>query len=572
MRRAHFLSLSILSFCLLPLALSPAAQSPASGSIAGSIVADDASRQPIVRATVTLAGSALERNVVAITDAAGRFAFADLPPGQFTLTASKPGFLTMAYGQTAAGRGSGAPISLRSGERIDRLVWALPPGGVLIGRVLNERGQPVADVPITAMQYRGAGDERRLVTAACCSRTDAQGGYRLYGLAPGEYLVAALPVDPAAYIYLPEPWTTNSPAVRNVTPAELDWAEKQLSAPTAATEPPSGRAFAHTRRFYPGTPDPTAATPVTIARGEERRGIDFSMTPLPVARFEGHAVGPDGQRLKNTRVSTGGATWTAAEGTFDQRNLVPGRYSLTIRNAGATLWGKLDVDLNGEDRLGLVVRLEPAAAISGRIVFESVSGPAPADFTNVRLPLRPLSTTLDGTRIAPDGTFTIAGIDPGRYRLTPTFAAGRGTPAAPWVLKSVMLNGRDVADMPFEIAVGEQVSGAVVTFTDRATELSGMLLDASGQPAPGFYVAVFSTDPAHWLSGARRAPAPIRAATDGRYRFAGLPPGQYYLAALTSVDQIDLADAALLKQLAASAITIALAEGEKKVQDLKFRR
>ena len=103
-----------------------------------------------------------------------------------------------------------------------------------------------------------------------------------------------------------------------------------------------------------------------------------------------------------------------------------------------------------------------------------------------------------------------------------------------------MLDGRDLADVPIEIAAGQQVAGVVLTFTDRATELSGTLLDANGQAAPGYYVVVFSTDAAFWSPGSRRTPAPFRAATDGRYRFSGLPPGSYHVAAITSVDQIDL--------------------------------
>ena len=39
---------------------------------------------------------------------------------------------------------------------------------------------------------------------------------------------------------------------------------------------------------------------------------------------------------------------------------------------------------------------------------------------------------------------------------------------------------------------------------------------------------------------------------------------------MTNIDAADLADATLLKQLAAAATTVTLADGEKKTQDLKF--
>ena len=62
------------------------------------------------------------------------------------------------------------------------------------------------------------------------------------------------------------------------------------------------------------------------------------------------------------------------------------------------------------------------------------------------------------------------------------------------MLKSIAINGRDLADVPIDLKPGERVTDVVVTFTDRVTEISGTLLDAAGRPAPGYYVVLFSTD------------------------------------------------------------------------------
>jgi hypothetical protein len=134
-----------------------------------------------------------------------------------------------------------------------------------------------------------------------------------------------------------------------------------------------------------------------------------------------------------------------------------------------------------------------------------------------------------------------------------------------------MVGGRDVADTGFDIGAGG-VSDLVFTFTDRATELTGQLTDAAGQPAAGYYIVVFSTDKTLWRQGARQLPAPARSATDGQYRVAGLPPGSYYVAAIQEFDPADLADAAFLTQLVASARTVTLGDGEKKVQDLRMAK
>jgi Carboxypeptidase regulatory-like domain len=291
------------------------------------------------------------------------------------------------------------------------------------------------------------------------------------------------------------------------------------------------------------------------------------------ARVEGRLVGPDGQTPTRTSLSFAGATMTGPNqaGRFSYDNLLPGRYTIVGRAPDSALWGSLEIEVNGEDRLGLVMPLVPAPSIEGRVLFEATTLTPPADASGVRISSRPLMPLRSSINAAADGTFRIPAVDPGRYRLNATLTTGTAaTPVAGWVLKSISLNGRDLADVPIDLKPGERVTDVVITFTDRGTEISGTLLDAAGRPAPGYYVVLFSTDESAWTQGSRRVPAPARAATDGRYRFAGLPAGTYFLAAVTNIDAADLADAALLKQLAAAATTVTLAEGEKKSQDLKF--
>src|SRR5438045_3947243 len=69
-----------------------------SASIAGIVLTDEARAQPVRRAIVTLSGGSLTRSRSVITDDAGRFTFDHLASGRFTLTASKPTFVTSAYG------------------------------------------------------------------------------------------------------------------------------------------------------------------------------------------------------------------------------------------------------------------------------------------------------------------------------------------------------------------------------------------------------------------------------------------------------------------------------------------
>jgi len=144
-----------------------------------------------------------------------------------------------------------------------------------------------------------------------------------------------------------------------------------------------------------------------------------------------------------------------------------------------------------------------------------------------------------------------------------------GAPGVPWTLKSVTAGGRDVTDVAITIpATG--ISDAVVTFTDRPTEISGVFQDASGRPAPDYFLIAFSTDRSHWKVGSRFIQQ-VRPATDGTFTVIGLPPGEYVLAATADLDPNDLSDTAFLDTLlAATPVRFTLREGEKKTQDLRI--
>jgi len=141
--------------------------------------------------------------------------------------------------------------------------------------------------------------------------------------------------------------------------------------------------------------------------------------------------------------------------------------------------------------------------------------------------------------------------------------------AGGWVLKSAMARGRDVADAPLEVRAGEDVSGVVVTFTDRPTSVTGQVFDQAGRVTANFPIVIFSTDRAAWVPSSRRIRL-VRPATDGRFAVLGLPPGEYHVAAVTAVEPDQLADKAFLEQMAAMSIRLVLADGEQKTQDLKL--
>jgi hypothetical protein len=111
---------------------------------------------------------------------------------------------------------------------------------------------------------------------------------------------------------------------------------------------------------------------------------------------------------------------------------------------------------------------------------------------------------------------------------------------------------------------------AVVTMTDRTTEISGTMSDATGRPAPDYFIIVFPADRALWSPMSRRI-LQTRPAQDGKYTFRSLPSGDYLIAAVTDVEQGQWLDPAFLAQLVDAGAKITLADNEKKVQDIRIR-
>jgi hypothetical protein len=154
---------------------------------------------------------------------------------------------------------------------------------------------------------------------------------------------------------------------------------------------------------------------------------------------------------------------------------------------------------------------------------------------------------------------------PGVYRARVTFPASA---EEKWFTKSAMHAGRDLVDVPVEIAPGGNLSDLVVTLTGAPARLSGNLANAAGQPAEQLSVFVFSTDPAHWWSGSRRVQTTLTNDA-GAYVITGLPAGEYYLCALTEVDRLLMHEDEYLTQLVPASIKIAIADGEQRIQHLR---
>jgi hypothetical protein len=425
--------------CALPLSLAAGRQVPrrdappvaraGTAIIAGVVVSDDGASTPIRRARVALESGLIEIPRGAVTDDQGRFVFAGLPAGNYTLTATKTAYVNVVYGAKRPGERPGLSIAVREGQRVDDIVMRMPRGAVITGMIRQPNGQPAPGIAIQAQAMRTVGGQRTMsltsVSSMGSATTDDRGVYRLFGLMPGEYLIQSQPNASSGIAFF-----SGGMQTRRVTADEVRWAERSIAAGSGVVGAPAGPApvppelgqsvmFAPV--YYPGTPIASAAAVVPVRAGEERTGIDFTMDYVPAARIGGTIVGPDGRpptRVLYTLTSAdeGGNLLTRLmssisvrplpDGGFLADGVAPGRYVLTARAApggaandnsaelaalrmlfgGAggggrgssspyTLWAREELDINGRDVTNVSLRLAPGMTVSGRIAIEAASLP-----------------------------------------------------------------------------------------------------------------------------------------------------------------------------------------------------
>ena len=491
--------------------------------------------------------------MVSRSDSAGRFVFQKVPASEFLIGAARVGVNTSVTGD------AGPPVTLRiaAGSRIENVVVTAWRGGAISGTLTDEFGDPASGAVIAVSPTRPEVSFGTLYISPDGARvfgrgtgTDARGRYRLTGLPPGEYLVSVVAGDPM----------TARTEVHFTDPAGQD------------------RILTSVSMFYPGAATASQASKVTVTEGGESVGVDVTLRPMlmtqilvtatasrPVSEIRLQQIQLDDalSMIERTTPMTGSTV------TLDAR---PGRYRLLASAEVASnadnvvrLWASADVDTDPSIPAAVNMHLEPGANLSGRVLFEGTESnrqgsgarltpiiPLPA------LPTRTLSSDGNSTFEPATGIFSIEGILPGRY----VIQAGGGR----WTLKAAMIGGRDVLDEPMEIRPGDEIENVRLTVTDRITELSGRVGDASTPSTSLEWVLVFPVDQKHWWVGSRRIRSG-RLDYSGVYTIRGLPPGTYVVTVVS--DPAVLSDPAKLSALAASGTRVTLAEGDRKVQDLR---
>jgi hypothetical protein len=565
-------------------------------SISGTVFVDGETKRPARRVRVTLTN--VERTSpgqTTTTDDSGAFAFRGLPAGRFELQAFKPAYLRASYGAVRPDR-AGTPVVVNDGQAVTDLVMTIARGGVITGVVRDLRGRAVPGVNARVLKfgYNALTGERTLgaPSIGSASMTDDRGEYRAYGLPPGGYLVLVAPESPSG---------RGNDGIRQLTRDDVQQALQAArsgasNAPAAqrpAAPSTSSAAFVnYAPVFYPGATDIRAAATIALGLSEERTGVDITMQLVPTATVSGTVTSTSGalpQMLTLQLVPAGAhmemlagaglrglSARPGADGKYVFTDVAPGAYTIkagTGYGRGAapnqpTQWAAADVQVSGQD-LDIPLTLQPGVAINGRVVFEG-SHPTAAELQTLSFALMPPGSggavqTGGRGRVDAQGRFTFAGVTPDIYQFVTTWnAPGAGDK---WAIKASAANGRESFEAPLRVNPGEALDWTV-TFTDKPTGLAGVLKEPGGRAATDYYILVFSSDRRYWTPGSRRVRM-TRPATDGSYSVKGLPPGEYYLAALPDLETGEWNDPALLEQLVRSSVKVTVREGETTAQDFR---
>jgi hypothetical protein len=522
--------------------------------IRGMVVAAETGT-PLRRAQVRVMPQGPGNAALAQTDAEGRFEVKDLAGGRYLISATRSGYATVQLGQRAASQ-PGTPVELAEGQVLEKLNFALPRGGAIAGRIVDELGEPVAGVQVVAQRFAFVGGTRRLVTTGPeggMDRTDDLGQFRLYGLSTGEYYVSA-------------------------TLRSMEFMPMNMTSSTGSTD-------GFTPTYFPGTSNVGEARRVTVRAGQDVPNISFALVPARLGRISGRVMTSSGEPLAGgmlmaaprNDVSIGipsmMPTQVRPDGTFQSAGLAPGSYSLTVQDrnpmSDSAEVGRVEVRIDGEDVNDVLIVTGRGGIVRGRIVTEAGTAPPfrPAQVRIFLAPADPTRMTGFGFRpptVKDDWTFEGTGIIDS-IRLNVTF----DVPGGNWVAQHAWKDSVDLLDAGIDVAPGQTIEDVELVITERRTELSGQIADDRGQPVTDAWVVVFPEDRNRWTTGSRYL-RPTRPDTNGKYTVRLTPHDAYRVIVVRGLEDGQWSDPEFLSRALDYATAFALRDGETRIINLRL--
>jgi hypothetical protein len=496
----------------------------------------------------------------AMTDQDGHYLVDSLTSGYYTIQVVAPAM-------AVPGEGSqGRRIAVQESTKLENVDFSLVHGGVITGRVTDVDGSPISDLPPTLKLVDEKGRSTAFSPCPQEAGTDDRGIYRIYGLPPGRYIIAF----------------------------GRDW-----DGPTHDNnETLVGRQL-YPLTYYPGVVDETRSETIEVTAGSEIAGIDISLTAKnSLFKATGTVVDADtgapiaGAVVSHSRIwgKDGEASVdnvrSDSDGRFKLDRLPSAKHFLKLSNDYSsttnTFSDLVTFEIADRDVAGLEVKVHHGLALSGAVVAATpnddkiAQAMASLDVYAIQLRTNPDTgavrmDSVAQARIAPDRTFRLAGLAPGKYRLE----LPSGGPDDFCILYvDVPRIGRLMNKAPFPpgsfdgdmIDIGEgqdvqgDVSGVRIAVGTARGVIRGQVKFEGGpwpqNPLTDLSVAMLPASEARHYAGSAVDP-------DGRFLIKSLAPGQYVISAAAYVYPPSGQPGGGATVLARASETVSVADGQQ---------
>jgi hypothetical protein len=304
-----------------------------------------------------------------ITDGQGRFEFAAVHAGRYTLSAAKPGFVRLTYPQRVGNEPS-TTIDVSDGKSIEALDFSVPRGGVIVVTIVDPAGDAVAQVGIRATRSRPqTGMAESGGPDIAYGTTNDLGQARVFGLPPGDYYLSARS-------NAIRPPSSNEPAV-TYFPGTLVAAEARRVSVTAAQEVLVSMPLLDGRRVtISGSVHLSNGSPVFPTVPFGGRGGRAGAPPTGYSVYlQTQRDGPAGDTAPPST-----AIPVQPDGTFTLGGVAPGRYDILVNQRYDTApfdaeYARVPLTVGVDDISGISVVTKRGATLRGRVVFDTGQPP-----------------------------------------------------------------------------------------------------------------------------------------------------------------------------------------------------
>jgi protocatechuate 3,4-dioxygenase beta subunit len=539
-----------------PLASPPAPATPSSFRISGRVI-DAITGQPLARASVSINPSNSpstpnppDSGRVEITDAEGVFAFADVPPGKYVLSARHRGYVAQMYQQHESFH---TAIVVGPGLESENLIFGLRPGASISGVVADESDDPVRHADVMLFRQIFAGGRRR-TRQVRRSNTDDEGRYHFGHLDPGTYFVGVSA----------QPWYAQHGVRHRVKQENQDANEGGLQ---PLTEQNQSLDVAYPVAFFSNANDLPGATPIALHSGDAAIA-DFRMRPVPAIHVLVKVPAPDSeQRAGVSLTATVGDSDTifvspqvnqVAPGLVEVAGVPQGRFNLVLntQHGNAMTHRSQSVQLENDGEVD-VTRSTSSVVVSGILRVEDGSAvPQPA---RVRLRTSATGEVWD-TAVSAAGEFSFkdSPVEPGNYEIMIIEPQGL-------FIRNLSSASAKTSGRSFEIAAAQDVS-ITINASKGNGRITGVALKKD-KPASGIMIVLAPLD-------LKSNPALFRrdqSDSDGSFALNFVVPGRYTLMAIEDGWDLEWGEPSVLQKYIAGGESVQIAPNQKSEVSVKVQ-